>query len=407
MISPQVKKPQVSIIVGGRWHAIELAREIHQAGMLHRLITNYPKFKTRRWGVPDDKVVSLPLTLFLNRAIPKVFGQNLHRKSLPWLYKLFARSAVEYLEGSTIVHGWSGVAEPAMHWAKQNDIPFVLERGSAHIKLQSQILEAEYSKLGLINVETDKRLIEQELQEYQLADRIAVPSLFAKRSFLEQGIPESRLIFNPLNGTNLKNFSPGIKQDDIFRVVYAGSLGVRKGIRYLVQAFMQADISNSELILLGGATPETSQLIVGADERVKCFGHISEPQLADYYRQSSVFVMPSLEDGFGMVLTQAFACGIPLITTTNTGGEDLLSMAGHIPTELESQIQEYPAGYIVPPANAEKISYLLQLLANNKELLQQKKRAALNFQTENLSWKPYGKRSIANYKNLAQVELAA
>jgi len=55
---------KITIVVGGRWHAFDLARELHAAGLLHRLITNYPKYKTRQWGIPDDKVVSLPLTLW-------------------------------------------------------------------------------------------------------------------------------------------------------------------------------------------------------------------------------------------------------------------------------------------------------------------------------------------------------
>ncbi|MGL5835768.1 MAG: glycosyltransferase family 4 protein [Waterburya sp.] len=399
-----MNNPQVTIVVGGRWHAIELARELHHAGMLHRLITNYPKFKTRHWGVPDDKVVSLPFTLFLNRLIPQILGQNLYRQLLPWLYRLFAYSAARHLEGSDIVHGWSSVAEPAIHWAKQNGVPFVLERISTHITLQSQILASEYDKLGFVNQEIHPQLIKQELKEYQQADRITVPSIFAKHSFLAQGIPESRLIFNPLNGTDTEIFSPGIKEDNVFRVVYAGSLGVRKGIHYLVKAFMAADIPDSELILIGGATPETPDLIAGADERVKCPGHKSETQLADYYRHSSLFVMPSLEDGFGMVLTQAIACGIPLIATTNTGGQDLLSMRGDQPREIELQIQEYPGGYIVPPANSQAIAHLLQLLANNHQLLAQKRQAALDFQAEDLSWQPYGQRSIENYQKLSQIE---
>lgn len=392
-------KMKVTIVVGGRWHAIELARKLHEVGLLHRLITNYPKFKTRLWGVPDNKVVSLPLTLLLNKAISKIGGDPLIRKSLPFLYRLFGSSAVRYLEGSTLIHGWSSFSEPALHWAKQNGIPFVLERSSAHIAVQSQLLREEYQQLGLVCTEIHPEIVEQELREYDLADRVAVPSFFAKRSFLEQGFPAERLIHNPF-GTNLKTFSPGIKQDKVFRVVYAGYLSVRKGIRYLVNAFMQANIPNSELCLIGKATVETLQLLSGADERVKCIGHIPEPKLADYYRNSSIFIMPSIEDGFGYVVAQALACGLPLICTTNTGGEDLLRMRGEEPIKLEKNIEEYPAGYIVPPRNSEVIASLLELLASNSGLLEQKRQAALSFQETDLSWEQYFKRGIEEYQNL-------
>jgi len=392
--------PKVTIVVCGRWHAIDLARELYQAGWLHRVITNYPKFKTRPWGVPDEKVVSLPLTLLLNRAIPKIGGEKMMRRFLPQIYRWFAQAAVPYLKESTLIHVWSSMAEPTINWAKQNDIPVVLERSSAHITVQAQILEEEYKQLGLVGNEVHPEIVAQELREYQLADRIAVPSLFAQRTFLQQGFKKTQLIHNPL-GTNLETFSPGAKEDNVFRLVYAGSLGVRKGIHYLVRAFIEANIPNSELILLGKAMPETPHLLTGADERVKCPGHVSETELARYYCNSTVFVMPSLEDGFGMVLAQALACGLPIISTRNTGAEDLLRMQNTEPISLDNRIEEYPSGYVVPPRDHSAIAFVLQLLANKPHnILKHKKEAALNFQPEALSWSAYGKRSRIAYQEL-------
>lgn len=397
--------PKVTIVVGGRWHAIDLARELHQVGWLHRLITNYPKFKTRQWGVPDDKVVSLPATFILNRVIPKVSGEKMMRKFLPQSYRWFAKAAVPYLEGSSLIHVWSSTAEPSINWAKQNGIPVVLERSSAHITVQAEILTEEYKQLGLefVSSEVHPEIVAQELREYQLADRIAVPSLFTKRTFLQQGFNEVQLIHNRF-GTKLETFSPGAKEDDIFRVVYAGSLGVRKGIHYLVRAFMQANIPNSELLLLGKKMPETPQLLTGADERVKCPGHVSETELARYYRNSSVFVMPSLEEGLALVQAQALGCGIPLICTTNTGGEDLLRIQDQQPIKLDKDIEEYSAGYLVPTRSSEVIASILQLLATNPQILQQKKEAALNFQPEALSWSAYAQRSRTAYQELINTQ---
>lgn len=397
--------PKVTIVVGGRWHAIDLARELHQAGWLHRLITNYPKFKTRQWGVPDDKVVSLPTTFIFNRIIPKISGEKMMRKFLPQSYRWFAKAAVPYLEGSSLIHVWSSTAEPTINWAKQNGIPVVLERSSAHITVQAQILAEEYKQLGieLVSSEVHPEIVAQELREYQLADRIAVPSFFTKRTFLEQSFNETQLIHNSL-GTSLETFTPGQKEDDVFRVVYAGSLSVRKGIHYLVKAFLQANIPHSELVLLGKATPETPHLLRGADERVKCPGHVAETELARYYRHSSVFVLPSLEDGFGMVLAQALASGLPIISTSNTGAEDLLRMQSTKPIDLGNQIAEYPSGYLVPPREHQAIASIIQLLASNPEIFQQKQEAALNFQPEALSWSAYAQRSRTAYQELINTQ---
>ncbi|MDZ8225835.1 MULTISPECIES: glycosyltransferase family 4 protein [unclassified Nostoc] len=392
---------KISIVVGGRWHAFDLARELHSAGVLHRLITNYPKYKTRKWGIPDDKVVSLPLTLLLGKAMYHIGKENLVMKSQALLHNLFSKAASRYLEGSTVVHGWSSFSEPALHWTKRNNIPFLLERSSSHMKVQCQLLREEYKQLGLHWTETHPEIVAQELREYEMADKVAVPSLFVKRSFIAQGFPEKRLVLNHF-GTNIKSFSSGLKQDNLFRIIYAGSLSVRKGIYYLVKAFREADISNSELCLVGGATTETPHLITEADKRIKLIGHVPQLQLVDYYRNSSVFVMASIEEGLAYVQAQALACGLPLICTTNTGGEDLLRMSGVESVKLDMGIEEYPAGYLVPVRNSEAIAICLKNLANNSQLLQAKREAALAIRnvSTGLDWSSYTQRAIATYENL-------
>lgn len=390
---------KVSIVVGGRWHAFDLARELQAAGVLHRLITTYPKFKTRQWAIADDKVVSLPLKLLLEKTVYLLGGEPMTTRCQAILHHLFSAAAARYLEGSTVIHGWSSFSEPSLLWAKKQGIPFVLERSSAHITVQCQLLREEYNRLGLHWHETHPRIVEQELREYDLADRIAVPSLFVKRGFLAQGFLENRLIHNPF-GTNLDNFSPGSRSDSIFRVIYAGSLSVRKGIGYLVQGFQQANIAHSELLLVGGPTKETSHLLGEADIRVKCLGHVPQTELMNYYQNSSVFVMPSIEEGLAMVQTQALACGLPLICTTNTGGEDLLKMSKVDPIQREKHIQEFPAGYLIPVRNSAALANCLTLLAQDQHLQNLKKKAALALRSSSLNWQTYAERALASYRLL-------
>ena len=124
---------KITIVVGGRWHAFDLAKELHNAGHLHRLITNYPSWFVRRWGIPKQKVVSLPLTFFVVKAIYKVGGETLMMRCQWIVHRWFANRAVKYLEGSELIHGWSQWSEPSLQWAHQNAVPTVLERSSAHI----------------------------------------------------------------------------------------------------------------------------------------------------------------------------------------------------------------------------------------------------------------------------------
>jgi glycosyltransferase involved in cell wall biosynthesis len=311
---------------------------------------------------------------------------------------MFNKAAVQHLSGSDLIHGWSSFSLPALTWAKRHSIPFVLERSSSHMLVQCQLLQEEYLSLGLTWPATHPKIVEQELAEYDLADRIAVPSLFVKRSFLNQGIAEQHLIHNPF-GTNLKSFPIGNKQDNIFRVIYVGSLSIRKGIHYLLQAFNQANIPSSELLLVGGATKNTPKLLADADERVRCTGHVPQHTLFNYYQQSTVFVMASLEEGLAYVQAQAMASGLPLICTTNTGGEDLLRLSGN-PTQLDGDIEEYPAGYLVPIRNSQAISVCLQLLAQNPKLLRSKRGAALTIRESDLSWGSYAARAMEFYREI-------
>jgi starch synthase len=392
---------KVSIVVGGRWHAFDLARELHAAGYLHRLITNYPKFKTRQWGIPDEKVVSLPLSFILSKFIHKISGESFVMNQQFFLHNLFAVQASQYLEGSSLIHGWSSFSEPSILWAKKRDIPFILERSSAHMTVQCQLLREEYSNLGLTWHETHPKIVAQELREYDLADRVAVPSLFVKRTFIERNFPEDKIVYNSF-GTNLQNFFPAEKTDKIFRVIFTGGKVVRKGIHYLVSGFQETSIPHSELLLVGGFSEETKRLVQGKLENIKLIDHVPQKELVNFYHQADVFVMPSIEEGMAMVQLQAFGCGLPLICTTNTGGEDLLRMSGAKMATLENNIEEYPAGFLIPIRDSKAIATCLQILANNPDKLKAKKESALSLRDQNttLDWSSYAQRAINAYKSL-------
>ena len=112
----------------------------------------------------------------------------------------------------------------------------------------------------------------------------------------------------------------------MFRVVWCGTLCVRKGIHYLLQAFHELDLKNSELILIG-AIDEDFKLFLDKYKKtnIKALGPKPQKTLPRYYSQGSIFVHPSIEEGLSMVQLEAMACGLPLICTTNTGGEDIIT----------------------------------------------------------------------------------
>jgi len=389
---------KITIIVGGRWHAFDLARELYRKGFLHKIITIYPKLKTREWGIPDYKVVSFPWLLIIERLIYKIKFNYLISKSQIFIHRIFAFLALFYLKESDVIHGWAGYSYPAIKWAKKRNIPYILERSSSHILTQSEILNNEFKKLGIKNIETDYKIQEQQLIEYDISNVIAVPSIFVFNSFIKRGFNKKKLFLNNL-GVNLERFLPREKSDEVFRVVYAGSLSVRKGIIYLVKAFLKASIPNSELILIGNYDSNIYKFIGASSKKIKLIGHINQNKLVNYYQNSSVFVMPSIEEGMAMVQIQALACGLPLICTTNTGGEDLLRLSGSS-IEISKNIKEFPAGFLVPIRDPKAIEECLLNLHKSPEKLVSKRESAKKLRDSNLSWERYADRCIDLYKKI-------
>ncbi len=395
---------RITLVVGGRWHAFDLARELHQHGHLHRLITNYPRWFVRRWGIPPERIVSLPFTFGVVRAIYRVGGESLMMRLQWWVHRWFATRAAKHLQGSQVIHGWSQWSEPSLSWAVARQVPTVLERSSSHILEQSRLLREEHRRFGLTWTETHPRIEAMELREYGLTTAVAVPSLFVERSFLARGFPPAKIFRNAF-GVDLSNFKPAETPPAPptlkgLHVIYAGTLSVRKGIADLLAGFAAADLADARLSLLGGETPELAKLLDQQPSTVQRLGHRPQTELVQYYGQAHCFVMASIEEGMAYVQIQALASGLPLICTPNTGGEDLLRLGGATAMDHGNGILEFPAGWMVPIHAPQAIGHCLQRLAKEPGLWEAKRLAALALAASSLSWSAYGQRAIRHYRSL-------
>jgi glycosyltransferase involved in cell wall biosynthesis len=389
----------VTIIVGGRWHAFDLARELAKTGYLNRLITNYPTYKVQKWGVPHKSIISLPASMILEQII--------RRSILPggwsrWQYRvhmIFARKAVQYLGESDIIHAWSSFALPSFLKARQGrrSVRLILERGSSHIEEQTRVLQKEQSIYRQSGVITHPFIRKMECEEYEIADNIAIPSTYVQSTFRQWGVPQEKLWLNPL-GVDKKMFQKGVKTKKAFRIIFAGSLTLRKGVGYLCEAFRLARIPGSELFLVGGSSTETALLLSGDSAGIHVHKHVSQPELAALYQQASVFAIASVEEGMAMVQAQALACGLPLVCTKNTGGEDLLARGGQAAYNLGPEIAEYPGGYVVPIRDPASMAKCFRALALNESLWIQKCRSATMLVDGDLDWSSYAKRNIELYE---------
>ncbi len=395
---------KVTIVVGGRWHAFDLAKELNKHGHLHRIITSYPRWFVMQWEIPREKIISLPLTFWIVKAIYKFGGEALMMRCQQWVHHWFAHKAVEHLEGSDLIHGWSQWSEPSLRWAKNRGIPTILERSSAHILEQTRLLRDEHARHGIKWTSTHAGVQQMELNEYELCSQIAIPSLFVERSFLARGFNQTRLIRNPF-GVDLVLFRPPKEppQPPVeygLQVVYAGSLSVRKGIGDLLSGFEIADLNNAKLTLIGGVTPEIAPLLDMRKANILQVGHRPQNELAGYYRRAHCFVIASVEEGMAMVQMQALASGLPIVCTKNSGGEDLLRLDGEEPQNGKNGVEIFKAGYVVPIHSPEAIAWCLRQLAKVPGEWERKREAALCLAKRELSWSAYGERAVESYKRL-------
>lgn len=367
---------KVCVSVYSRFHAFDLARELHRRGHLGRLITSYPTFKAVEFGVPGEKVSSLlPLEL-VKRAWWKA-PRSLRRRldPLPMFADWFDRAACTRIPRDTDLYvGWSGLSERGLAEAKRLGAVTVLDRGAAHIEVQRDLLAQEYEGRRDGHA-ISPRVIEKEKREYEMADYISVASNFVKRSFLEKGVPEGKLIVTPY-GVDLGHFRQLPRRDEVFRVVFAGAMTLQKGVHYLLQAFAELRLPDAELWLLGLKGAEIEPYFKKYEGTFRYFGPIPQARLHEYYSQCSVFAICSIQDGFGMVISQAMACGLPVICTTNTGGGDLIS--------------EGRDGFIVPIRDPEAIKARLLELYRDREACAAMGQAAKQKVSRGHTWDDYG-----------------
>ena len=365
----------------GRFHIFDLARQLARAGALQRLYTAYPRWKVE--ALSREMVRTFPWLALAAHGAGRLRFHSIQR-TLDWLQmRTFDSWVSGRLEHCDAFHCLSGFGLVSHRAAKARyGALTICDRASSHIRFQDRILRDEYSRLGIPYRPIDPRVVERELAEYEECDLIFIPSRFAQRSFIENGITEEKLRVVPY-GVDLDMFRPVDKEDGVFRIIYVGALSVRKGIHYLLQATSQFSEKEVELWLIGAAMSETRDLLKRYEGRFRHFGVIPRTELYRYYSQGSVFVMASIEEGLALVQAQAMACGLPVIGTANTGAEDLFS--------------DGVEGFIVPIRDPDAIAERIARLLRRPDDREMMARSALARVAALGGWNAYGQRVLSTY----------
>jgi glycosyltransferase involved in cell wall biosynthesis len=391
-----------TILVSNIPHYHHLAQALQEGGHLHRYVTSpallagetppawFPdKFRRkmqgrRLTGVPKALVTQIRWPELLQRTLPQI--GIVSRERADWLNnELFDRCATRWLTGADTLHFVSSVGLCCARKAKRAGMTVICDVRQEHPAFQRGILEEESARFGMRPHITGSTYERRVLEELDLADYIFVPSRHARRTYLEQGVPASKIRVLPY-GVDLEQFRDTEKRDDTFRVIYAGSITIRKGPQYLLEAFARLPRQNTELLLVGPMDPAFRKLLDRYEGNFRYVGVVPKVQLQELYSTSSVFVLPSLADSFSLATLEAMACGLPVVVSENTGAADVLTHGAE--------------GFVTPIRNSDAIHQHLEYLRANEEARRAMGSRAAR-RAQELTWARYAEGALNHYRSLA------
>ena len=218
---------------------------------------------------------------------------------------------------------------------------------------------------------------EQKIAEMKLADCVLIACDFVRQTMAPY--VSKKTVLAPY-GVDSDFWCPGAERprSGPLRFIYAGQIGLRKGIPLLLQAWQAAALPDAELELAGTwqlAERKRAELPASVTCRPPC----SREELRERYRAADVFVFPSFFEGFGLVLLEAMACGLPAIASTATAGPDVL---------------DEHSGRVIKAGDLDQLVESLRWFAAHRDQLPAMSRAART-RAQHHTWERYRKQVTA------------
>ena len=189
--------------------------------------------------------------------------------------------------------------------------------------------------------------------EWDLADAILVNSEWSRQALLQQGVASEKIMVVPLAlDLDTGSLPPPVRPSGGLKVIWLGSVILRKGIQYLIEAARLLAGENIEFILAGPVGISNAALRT-FPANVKVLGRVTRDQLSLVYRQGHVFVLPTVSDGFAITQLEAMAHGLPVVTTPNCG----------------RVVTDGVDGLVVPARDAVALAKALATLINDPQLV--------------------------------------
>lgn len=288
----------------------------------------------RQEEIPDDLVRSLWGITALEHARHRIGIAHWRTYSvLDSQYSLAARDRARQAKSNLFLYNpyaWEAFTSRYSHHPRR-----VLFQFHPHSDFEDRLLESDQRRHPETRFSSDARQSRRAARHetrreedcWQHADLIICASSFTKKTLVEAGAnPELCEVIQ--YGVDIpQRVEPDVPHGR-FEALFVGSGVQRKGLHHLIRAWGAAKLpKGSRLTLICRNIDPALSEMMGGNDSIRLLRRVSEADLSALYRSSSLFIMPSLIEGFGQVFLEALAAGCPVLGTANTclpdlGGEE-------------------------------------------------------------------------------------
>jgi glycosyltransferase involved in cell wall biosynthesis len=385
---------KVNVAVCGRLHFHHYIRYLDQAGFLNRFYYSHKRSTdAANLGIPQNRAVNLWPKEYLIHLHGILTKGRLISEFYPYYADLWQMGALRRWDRCDILHLLlHGTGLSLIRRAKQEGATVIAEPVNQHPSGMNAILDEEADRLGLKRIRQLFRIQDRQIEESIACDFLLAPSRIVRDSFIDRGYDVSRTAVLPY-GVDLNQFHPIAEQatrDKTFRVICVAQISPRKGHVYLLEAWKTLNLPNAELLLIGSIAAHMRKVLRRYDGLFRHVPFVPNDEIRREYARSSVFVLPSLEDGFGLVCAEAMACGLPAIVTVNAGAADIITHGKD--------------GFVVPIRSPDAIAKHIEMLYRDQTLCQAMSDAAVAKARNELGWDRYAARLCDFYRSIRSGE---
>jgi glycosyltransferase involved in cell wall biosynthesis len=314
--------------------------------------------------LPYSKIRTYPWWEVLRTASDKFIGNpTLTDRIWEWSEHRFDRWATQQLhDGLDAIHANEHAALATIQAARRRGLLTFYRQPSQHHSFFTEVYreqtrqypEIEGDRGHLHDSPLSAKRNARRDHELELADYVLVKSSFTKRTLTEAGVGPEKILVTPY-GCPEVDPKPQTEPDRV-TFLNAGTQNLRKGLHLLYRAWERlAPPPDAAALQLIGKMELPESIRRGLPGAVHIEDSIPHDELMRRYRDVSVFVLPSLADGFGMVVTEAMSRGLPVITTENTGAADLIVHSEN--------------GFVLPANDVEALTQQMRWCIDNKHRL--------------------------------------